>query len=163
MITKSILKAYQPKEYNTPYNFLLILNMVSPIVNATVQATVISFCSSIFTVFFTESTPPIVALLIYTIISTPPNYLWQQYLERVFPGYTTRKHELDDGDKEVKTDKKLSIRNTLTKFGLDQTLGAFVNVVLFLAGVRLLRGLPAWECWLAVKEVCLSFYSVSLV
>ncbi|KAK5733965.1 hypothetical protein LTR17_009236 [Elasticomyces elasticus] len=41
----------------------------------------------------------------------------------------------------VKAEKKLNLVNTLIKFCLDQTLGAAVNTVLFIAGIALLRGL----------------------
>ena len=128
--------------------------MLSPIVDATIQATIISFCSSIFAIFYSNSTPPIIPLLIFTILATPPNYLWQQYLERVFPGQTAQKRELDDGDKDAKVKYRLNVRNTLTKFALDQTVGALVNVALFLGGIRFLRGLPVDECLQGVREVC---------
>lgn len=36
--------------------------------------------------------------------------------------------------------KKLNLRNTAIKFALDQTLGAAVNTVLFVAGMALLKG-----------------------
>lgn len=106
-----------------------------------------------FATFFTATTPPIVPLLIFTILSTPPNYLWQQYLERVFPGYTTQKLQVDDGGKSVSLRKRLSKRNTMKKFVLDQTLGALVNVVAFLGGVRLLRGASLEESLQVVHEV----------
>lgn len=106
-----------------------------------------------FATFFTNSTPPTVPLLIFTVLSTPPNYLWQQYLERVFPGYTTQKLEVDDGGKSVNLGKRLNKRNTLKKFVLDQTLGSVVNVVAFLGGVRLLRGVSLEESLQAVHEV----------
>lgn len=63
--------------------------------------------------------------------------------------------EVDDdaGEKGVRWEKRLIIRNTAAKFGLDQTVGAVVNVVAFLAGVRLLRGASLAESWFVVKEV----------
>lgn len=128
--------------------------MLSPIVNATIQSTVISFCSSIFATVYANSMPPIIPLLIYTILSTPPNYLWQQYLERAFPGHIVKKRELDDGEKDLKVKERLNVRNTLTKFALDQTIGALVNVAVFLGCIRFLRGLPVAECWQGVREVC---------
>ena len=39
-----------------------------------------------------------------------------------------------------KTARKLNLKNTLKKFALDQTLGAAINTVLFIAGIALLRG-----------------------
>lgn len=130
--------------------------MPSAIVTATLQSTFITFCSCMFTIFFLQKTPPTLPLLIFTLLSTPPNFLWQQYLERVFPGYSAVKLSLSKDDKEVKSEKKLNVRNTFSKFALDQTLGALVNVAAFLGGVRLLRGFPAMQCWEVVKDVCIT-------
>ena len=42
---------------------------------------------------------PILQFLVFCLLSTPPNYLWQAYLERRFPGYPS------DADKQkVKVD-----------------------------------------------------------
>lgn len=90
------------------------------------------------------------------MISTPPNFLWQQYIESKFPGYTLRKIEVDDGGKGVKVEKKLNARNTMVKIGLDQTIGAVVNVAAYIGGTRALRGVPLNVCWDVVKEVCSS-------
>ena len=53
----------------------------------------------------------------------------------------------------VTVKRRLNVGNTLLKVGIDQTLGATVNVVAHLGGVRLLRGVPVDECVQAVKEV----------
>lgn len=128
--------------------------MLSPIISATIQSTIISLCSSVFATLYSNSTPPIIPLLVYTALSTPPNFLWQQYLENIFPGYTVDKRDSEDGEKNIRVKKKLNLRNTLAKFGLDQTIGALVNVVLFVGGVKFLRGFPAEECFQGIKEVC---------
>ncbi|EME49155.1 hypothetical protein DOTSEDRAFT_84602 [Dothistroma septosporum NZE10] len=39
--------------------------------------------------------------------------------------------------------RKLNVKNTAIKFSLDQTLGAAVNTVLFIAGIALIRGQSA--------------------
>lgn len=127
--------------------------MPSPIMTATLQAAALNLCSCLFATFISHQTPPVIPLLIFTLIATPPNYLWQQYIERAFPGYSSRKPDLDSGEKEDKEVKKLNIKNTFIKFGLDQTLGAGVNTVGFLVGIRLLRGFALADCWQAVKEV----------
>lgn len=75
----------------------------------------------------------------------------------MFPGYTTEKLDLDDGGKGVKNvGKRLHKRNTMKKVVLDQTLGAVVNVMAFLGGVRLLRGVSLEESLKVVQEVCVS-------
>lgn len=44
----------------------------------------------------------------------------------------------------------------MVKMGLDQTIGAVVNVAAYIGGTRALRGLPLNVCWDVVKEVCSS-------
>ena len=129
--------------------------MVSPLITATIQSTVLTFCSLLIAQYLTSSPPPnIPALLLYTLLSTPPNYLWQQYIEDQFPGYTLKKLDVDDGGKGVEVEKRLNVRNTLIKLGLDQTIAAVVNVAAYIGGSRALRGVPLEECWMAVREVC---------
>lgn len=123
--------------------------MAPPIVIATLQSASISLCSCVFAMLFSRTPPPVLAFLIFTFISTPPNFLWQQFLERRFPGYIVQKLEADE--KGVK--KRLNIRNTLAKLLLDQSLGSFVNTMAFVGGVRLLRGDSLDGALIAVKEV----------
>ncbi len=63
----------------------------------------------------------------------------------------------------MEVEKKLNPRNTLVKIGLDQTLGAVVNVAAYIGGTRVLRGVPLGVCWDVVKEVCASRKEVCLV
>jgi len=129
--------------------------MARAILVATVQSTALTLCSLLIARFLTSSPPPdIPSLLLYSIISTPPNFLWQQFIESKFPGYTLKKVEVDDGGKGVEVEKKLNARNTLVKIGLDQTIGALVNVAAYIGGSRALRGVPLNVCLDVVKEVC---------
>ena len=140
------------------------IKMAPAIVVATLQSAVLTLCSLLIARFLTSLPPPdIPSLLLYTLISTPPNFLWQQYIESQFPGYTLKKLEVDDGGKGVEVEKKLNPRNTLVKIGLDQTLGAVVNVAAYIGGTRVLRGVPLGVCWDVVKEVCASRKEVCLV
>lgn len=50
----------------------------------------------------------------------------------------------DEWTEEVKYEPHLDWRNTLTKFGLDQTLGALVNTIIFVGGMAGLRG-EGWD------------------
>ena len=128
--------------------------MPPQVVTATLQSTVLTLCSLLIAQYLTSSPPPnIPTLLIYTLLSTPPNFLWQQYIEYKFPGYTLKKLNVDDGGKGVEVEKRLNVRNTLIKLGLDQTIAAVVNVVAYIGGSRALRGVPLEECWMAVKQV----------
>ena len=64
-----------------------------------------------------------------------------------------QKVEVDDGGKGVEVEKKLNVRNTCIKVLLDQTVASWVNVVFYIAGIRLLRGVSPELAWIAVKEV----------
>lgn len=128
--------------------------MAPRILVATLQSAFLSLCSSLVATYFTTSNPPILALVTFTLLSTPPNYLWQQEIEKLLPGYTTQKIAVDDGGRGVEVEKKLNVKNTAMKFVFDQTILALINVTLFIGGVRLLQGIPPAECLQAVKEVC---------
>lgn len=55
-------------------------------------------------------------------------------------------------------EKKMNWRNTGIKFGLDQTLGALVNTVVFLAVMAAAEG-KGWSGVVGrVGEVCLTFF-----
>ena len=127
--------------------------MAPHILVATLQSAFLSLCSSLVATYFTTSNPPVLALVIFSLLSTPPNYLWQQQLEQLLPGYATQKIEIDDGGRGVEVEKKLNVKNTALKFAFDQTVLAIINVTLFIGGIRLLQGIPLTECWRAVREV----------
>ena len=135
--------------------------MISPLITATAQSIALTLCSLLIAQYLTSSPPVnIPALLLYTLLSTPPNYLWQQYIENKFPGYKLKKIDVDDGGKGVEVEKSLNMGNTLIKLGLDQTIAAVVNVAAYIGGSRALRGVPLEECWLAVREVCEAHFCV---
>ncbi|KAG6108662.1 hypothetical protein E4U31_007478 [Claviceps sp. LM219 group G6] len=90
---------------------------------------------------------PVFQFLIFSIISTPPNFIWQDYLESTFPARNppspplaathpqkpSKKPALKKTSEQQQQQQQhpLNIRNTLTKFILDQTLGATLNTLLF--------------------------------
>lgn len=94
---------------------------------------------------------PVFQFILFTIVSTPPNFLWQDFLESTFPATTAAaavptaealaaaaKGDDKELDKEAREGRllepghgRLNIRNTVIKFVLDQTIGAAVNTVLF--------------------------------
>lgn len=130
--------------------------MPPPIVTITFQSALITLCSCLIALYLTPDEPPhIPSLLLYCLLSTPPNFLYQKYIESKFPGYTLQKVEVDDGGKGVEVEKKLNVRNTCIKMSLDQTLAALINVMAYIGGTRLLKGVPPGLCWEAVKEVCI--------
>lgn len=121
----------------------------------------------------------------YSVISCPPNYLWQTWLEAAFPGYSenltpqekeklmdekvsgrriaTNNTSLSSRDEKKatlasesapspqKAKKQLSIRNTIIKFLLDQSIGAAVNTIMFIMGIAMLRGYSLQYGWEETK------------
>lgn len=111
---------------------------------------------------------PVAKFVLFTILSTPPNILWQEFLEDVFPGEkkvqpaesAIKKGANDEKQgKDVVKDKAqqksagMNWANVLWKFLLDQTVGGVVNTVLFIAGMKALNGGNAEEVKVAVREV----------
>ncbi|EKG15719.1 Mpv17/PMP22 [Macrophomina phaseolina MS6] len=142
--------------------------MPSPMVNATLQAAALSSASNIIAQFLDAyrggrplafNTLEFLRFVILTFITAPPNYLWQQLLERTFPAYP-RSAALNhahrsprvssDGDLEKRGEDgllyeeekpKLDLKNTLTKWFVDCiTMGAIMNTVAFLLLMGLMKG-----------------------
>ncbi|KAL8822339.1 MAG: hypothetical protein Q9191_006925 [Dirinaria sp. TL-2023a] len=113
----------------------------------------LSLCSSLVTKYFTVHDPPISALVTFSFLCTPPNYLWQQFIEHKLPAYTTNKIEVDDGGKGVEVEKKLNIWNTMVKLLLEQTIIAAINVGAFLGFTKWFQGMPVEGCIQVIREV----------
>lgn len=99
-----------------------------------------------------------VHFVILAIISTPPNYKWQLFLEESFPSTykkdASKQKEKNDGTTATTgQDEKLSITNTVAKFVLDQTIGSALNTVYFIAMINLLRGAGWSQILTAVQRV----------
>ncbi|KAK3310919.1 uncharacterized protein B0T15DRAFT_507537 [Chaetomium strumarium] len=117
--------------------------MAPPIVTATIQTAVISAVSNILAQAITahqNSTSlkidfiPVFQYVLFALMSTPPNFLWQEFLEGTWPAYGTSNDNNNDKKEQQQQQQqppRLNKRNTLTKTLLDQTLGAAVNTVLF--------------------------------
>ncbi|KAK0661936.1 Protein SYM1 [Lasiodiplodia hormozganensis] len=114
---------------------------------------------------FTIDAVPVAKFVLFTILSTPPNVLWQEFLEDVFPGEKKVQPAINKGADDEKQGKKDVVKdkaqqksagmnwaNVLWKFLLDQTVGGVVNTVLFIAGMKALNGGNAEEVKIAVKE-----------
>ncbi|KIV90906.1 hypothetical protein PV10_05508 [Exophiala mesophila] len=74
---------------------------------------------------------PFLQFVLFTIISCPPNILWQDFLEDKFPGYT---YDVSTGT------KSLDKANTARKFLFDQTLAAFINTLAFVGAMAAFKG-----------------------
>ncbi|KAI4114356.1 MAG: hypothetical protein LQ338_008018 [Usnochroma carphineum] len=131
--------------------------MPSPIVSATLKSAFLTLCSALVASFLTPKDPPILALIVFSLFATPPNFLWQQYLERKLPGRIIKEAEGEangstPAEGGVAAEGRLNVRNTLMKVIIDQTLGAVANVALYLGGVQALQGIPLRECLKVVRE-----------
>ncbi|KAL2117846.1 hypothetical protein VTJ04DRAFT_7506 [Mycothermus thermophilus] len=119
--------------------------MASPIVNATVQATILSIISNLLAQAITahQSNTPlkidwitVFQYSFFALISTPPNFRWQGYLESTWPAFpsssssSSKQNGSSEKDKSTST-PKLSWPNTLKKLLLDQTLGCALNNLAF--------------------------------
>ncbi|KAL4724690.1 hypothetical protein ACLX1H_008133 [Fusarium chlamydosporum] len=159
--------------------------MPSPIVTATIQAAGLSTVSNIFAQIIEARqqnrpvTFDIIQLLRFvtlTLMTAPPNYHWQAFLERTFPAYPPGKApqlgrlkdlemqpaedapELKEGYEErmaqINKDResKFSMRNTLAKWFVDCiTAGAIMNTVAFLIIMGLLKGQGGSQIWSNIK------------
>ncbi|KAI5464909.1 hypothetical protein BGZ63DRAFT_378978 [Mariannaea sp. PMI_226] len=153
--------------------------MSSPIVSSTLQAAALSTASNLFAQFYQahqEKRPPTLDILqllrfvTLALLTAPPNYQWQQYLERTFPAYpiVRPKERIDDIEMkphddapELKegfppvpgtTEPKFSLKNTLTKWFVDcMTVGAIANTIAFLVLMGILKGQGGSTIWKNIK------------
>ncbi|KAL5093889.1 hypothetical protein Trisim1_009365 [Trichoderma cf. simile WF8] len=150
--------------------------MPSPILTATLQAAALStasnLCAQFIETYWNKQTAlhldhiQLFRFIVLSLITAPPNYLWQQFLEKSFPAYPSTQKARDVGkDIELKameeaaagasigegsqsqsessTQPRFSIRNTLTKWFIDCiTAGAIMNTVAFLVIMGVLKGQP---------------------
>ncbi|KAI0180781.1 hypothetical protein GGR52DRAFT_5184 [Hypoxylon sp. FL1284] len=121
--------------------------MPSQMTKATLAAAGLSSASNILAQFleaYRDSRPFAFDFAIFirfvavTLITAPPNYMWQQLLERTFPAYERKTPSGDvekqnaSGENAPERTPKLNLRNTMSKWFIDCiTLGAIFNTVAF--------------------------------
>ncbi|KAM0561213.1 hypothetical protein ACHAPJ_003718 [Fusarium lateritium] len=119
-----------------------------PVVMATIQSAALGGIANILAQVITAYRAgtaitidwvPVFQFLLFNVIATPPNFLWQDFLESSFPAHPPEPSNPKDPKGSKKTQPKLSVRNTIIKFILDQTVGAAVNTLLFSTYVHALR------------------------
>lgn len=98
---------------------------------------------------------PLLHFVLFALLSTPPNFLWQLQLEAWFPSLVPApaRHDKTQADEKKDVQTKLSAANTLAKFAMDQLVGAPINTVLFLAFMGYARGLTGPALLGFVKQV----------
>lgn len=136
--------------------------MSSNVVNSTMQAASLAGLSNLLAQViqsyqnnkpFSLDYVTLLQFVVFSLIATPPNVLWQEYLEEKFPA------DLVD-EKGV---KRLHKTNTAVKFTLDQTVGAIVNSYLFIAGIGALKGKDSFTIWADCQRVSFACDKKSLL
>ncbi|KAF1916984.1 hypothetical protein BDU57DRAFT_251839 [Ampelomyces quisqualis] len=118
--------------------------MSSAMTSQTLQGVVLSMTSNVLAQAissYKDSTPfalnfaPVVKFAIFSIISNPPNIIWQTFLEDRFPTSVTKATAKSRNEKKpvATVQTETSKINVMIKFLLDQTVGALVNTLMFLA------------------------------
>jgi len=112
---------------------------------------------------FKLDTTDVFRFAIFGLITTPPNFAWQAFLERQFPSMilayakptSGKMASVGSGGTSEET-SRLSIKNTVAKFFLDQTLGCWINTLLFILLLGWLKGKGAVEIENEVRNVSTS-------
>ncbi|KAF2847712.1 integral membrane protein-like protein [Plenodomus tracheiphilus IPT5] len=111
---------------------------------------------------FSLNFPKVFTFALFSVLSNPPNIFWQSFLEDQFPTNVRASTSPSAAEKQAEqpnpTRTTLSKTNVLIKFLLDQTLGALVNTLMFIAYTSyvnntqsIAQGQSPWE---AVKSDC---------
>ncbi|KAJ4858510.1 mpv17 / PMP22 family domain-containing protein [Trichoderma breve] len=121
----------------------------SPIIQATLQSSLLAALSNILAQAITAyrnneavtiDWVPVFQYVLFAVVSTPPNFLWQDFLESTFPAHPSPKPPSDSKKKSPSSQPPpLSLTNTVLKFLLDQTIGAALNTLLFSTFTHSLR------------------------
>ncbi|KEY68768.1 hypothetical protein S7711_00638 [Stachybotrys chartarum IBT 7711] len=124
--------------------------MSAPIAAATLQAALLGAISNILAQAITayrKDLPlevdwiPVFQFTLFNLINTPPNVLWQEFLESTFPAYVSPPKFAQPSVKigAAAPPPQFSVRNTMSKFFIDQTLGAIYNTLAFSLYVHALK------------------------
>ncbi|KAK0759830.1 hypothetical protein N5P37_008020 [Trichoderma harzianum] len=124
----------------------------SPIIQATLQSSLLAALSNILAqaitayrnnVTVTIDWVPVFQYVLFAVVSTPPNFLWQDFLESTFPAHPSPSKPPSTSKKPPSSSPSqpppLSLTNTILKFLLDQTIGAALNTLLFSTFTHSLR------------------------
>ncbi|KAH7090385.1 hypothetical protein FB567DRAFT_491142 [Paraphoma chrysanthemicola] len=140
--------------------------MSSAMISQTLQGTVLSMTSNVLAQAissYQDSTPfslsisPVIKFAIFSIISNPPNIIWQTFLEDHFPTSVPSKASKSSNEKPIAPNKsETSKTNVFIKFLLDQTFGALINTLMFLAYIAYTNAVQQGngDAWGAVVRDC---------
>ncbi|CAO2651006.1 Nn.00g093030.m01.CDS01 [Neocucurbitaria sp. VM-36] len=138
--------------------------MSSAMISQTLQGAVLSITSNILAQAITsykESTPfsinfvPVFKFALFSIISNPPNIIWQNFLEDLFPTNIPLSLPPTSEKKPTSPAKtRTSKTNILIKFLLDQTIGAVINTLMFLGYMGYVNASASQDAWGHVATEC---------
>lgn len=96
-------------------------------------------CSNIHKTLSSIDPAAFFRFIILALLVTPPNYIWQKFLEDSYP---TREAKDEKRKDEMKKNKEapLSITNTAIKFVLDQSVGCWANTIVFIVAMGFFKG-----------------------
>ncbi|KAI9730472.1 MAG: hypothetical protein M1818_008167 [Claussenomyces sp. TS43310] len=137
--------------------------MSAQIVRVTVQSCLLAATSNILAQFITAyrsgssfqiDWTTVLQFILFAALNGPPNYLWQQFLESTFPGFTLApsSNGIDAASHPSATDPTLekpaqplveprrNLANVAAKFLCDQTVGAALNTLAFSLAMAGFRG-----------------------
>ncbi|KAF2499708.1 hypothetical protein BU16DRAFT_454774 [Lophium mytilinum] len=148
--------------------------MASQLFSQTIQATILSATSNILAQALSAyranqtlhlNPTPILKFAFYTLLNTPPNCLWQAYLEDTFPTQPPAPPTPKATEKPHTPAHKpqpINLANVAKKLALDQTISAAVNTVLFLAFMGYINASGAAAMDNASAEVRNKFWPIML-
>ncbi|KAH7087145.1 hypothetical protein FB567DRAFT_570029 [Paraphoma chrysanthemicola] len=103
-------------------------------ISQTLQCIFLGATSNIIAQAIESYTPTIITFAIFSLISNPPNVVWQHFLEDMFPtNVPSPPHQDRQKDQTMQQKSAIQINktNVLAKFLLDQTFGAVLNTLMF--------------------------------
>lgn len=116
---------------------------------------------------FSISLAPIIKFAVFSIVSNPPNIIWQTFLEDSFPTNvpaSTSQQKLNTNSTSEKAKSTAAFQNAtqtsktniLIKFLLDQSIGALVNTLMFLGFMTYVHAAQQGQqdAWGAVVNEC---------
>ncbi|KAF1834552.1 hypothetical protein BDW02DRAFT_329014 [Decorospora gaudefroyi] len=137
------------------------------ITSQTLQGAALSITSNVLAQAlssYKDSTPfsldyaQVFTFALFSILSTPPNIVWQGFLEDRFPTNVPSAAPPSEkpGSKPDPTKTSLNKTNVFIKFLLDQTIGAVVNTLMFLSymGYVNAQGKPDVNAWNVMMVDC---------
>ncbi|CAK1358596.1 unnamed protein product [Cercospora beticola] len=124
------------------------VDLLSPTIEATILSGASGLLAQAFTAYkqqhFSLDLIQILQFIVFSAITTPPNYAFQYFLEASFPARTAiapEKPQAKGKDEKIApVQDRLSIRNTIIKFFLDQSIAATVNTAMYICLMGGIKG-----------------------